>query len=92
MHPANERLLDALIELIAEDGSPPLEAADRIVKDAKRYRWLRDGNTFKKHGFCIGQQTANGIVRYTLGFCDEQVDGAMNAVIETIHSTKGEAK
>lgn len=42
MNPANEALLDGLIELVAQNGEPPLEAARRMVADAKRYRFLRD--------------------------------------------------
>lgn len=48
MNEANEVLLDALIALVAENGEPPLEAARRMVQDAKRYRFLQRttcGNT-----------------------------------------------
>lgn len=41
MNKANEVLLDGLIELVAENGEPPLEAAKRMVQEARRYRWLK---------------------------------------------------
>lgn len=38
----NDELLDALIQIVAPNGEPPLEGAIALRRDAGRYRWLRE--------------------------------------------------
>ena len=38
----NDELLDALCKLVAPNGEPPWEMAQKMAKDAERYRFLRD--------------------------------------------------
>lgn len=100
MHPANEKLLDALIELVAESGEPPLEAAERMVKDAKRYRWLRDyGHSHFIYGSAsstpgrgpyirLSPPAMNQFSDLTLwgDVADTSIDAAMRPLIENIEA------
>lgn len=93
MHPVNEKLLDALIELVAESGEPPLEAAERMVKDAKRYRAClrakafpaRLGSPLNKDGGYVTWVFVCGGKEYYGASENEAIDAAL---IENIQETK----
>ena len=74
----NEELLNALIEIVAPNGEPPMDGALAMRRDAYRWRWMRGNVAFSAGLHVYKHGTDQTLSQYLQGEeADKAVDESM---------------